>query len=67
MASAGVKRPLEEQPPSKANAIAVPEPKKGRKPEEIKLQPIKKSLNDRVKKLAKMVDLDWHDGEKLQT
>ncbi|GAQ85154.1 hypothetical protein KFL_002210200 [Klebsormidium nitens] len=62
MASGGTKRPLEEQTPSQANAIAPPEAKKGRKPEEIKLQPIKKSLNDRVKRLAKMVDLDWHDG-----
>lgn len=64
MASKGAKRPLEEQPPSKANAA--PAAKKGRKakvPAEIKLQPIKKTLNGHVKTLARMVNSNWHDGE----
>jgi hypothetical protein len=65
MASVGAKRPLEEQPPSKVNAP--PAAKKGRKPKvpaEIKLQPIKKTLNGHVKTLARMVNRDWHDGER---
>jgi hypothetical protein len=66
----GVKRAAEElsakSGPAGGAKSAQPAAKRGRKPKvpaEVKLQPIKKCLNDHVKRLAKMVDDDWHDGK----